>query len=191
MKVFFLKPIIYVSNILLLFSCFQSVEAEETNVDTVRNGSAGKNTGIIYNCGNQAVGPVTCIYDRFHLDKEKSKKIGELCSIENFGAIEKGVEFKTRKTYNVGEIINIEYTNACPYKTDFLIVNANSPYSPRRNSGMREKSVKVPDFNGEMRFTEDKKSKPGKYAIQAYYIDSQRKIFLGGRSLPFEVVNNR
>lgn len=186
------KTTYYFFNILLLFSYSQSVKAQENNCEKISNGSQCVNKGVVYNCGNQATGNVTCNnFPNTFFPEKANQDLKDLCSEENFGAIKNGVIIYTRKAYNVGEIIDIKYSDACPYKTEFLIVRANAPYTSRRNTIMRRRSLKVPSYNGEIRFPEDRISSPGTYAIQAYYTDNQRKTFLAGRSFPFEVVNNR
>jgi hemolysin-activating ACP:hemolysin acyltransferase len=52
------------------------------------------------------------------------------------------------------------------------------------------RSVPASNYEGEIKFTNDKQSKPGKYVIQAYFNDDQqRQSYIAGRSLPFEVID--
>jgi hypothetical protein len=148
-----------------------------------------QNMGSSNICGTLVIGDhsiIECNVNTWPLSIEKKGELAQLCQDQNFGAIPP-ILFMSKRNYNVGEIISIKYSGACPNQTEFLIVPEKTRLSPTRNGGMKGRSVPVPSYAGEIRFIDDRQSRPGMYVIQAYFTDSQRRTFLGGRSLPFQV----
>lgn len=142
-------------------------------------------------CGSQTIGNnniFICNVYNWPLSSKQQDKLSHLCQDEDFYNIPP-VLVKTKKTYGVGEIIRIEYSGACPNKTEFLIVPANQKPVAGRNTGQRRRSVLVSDYKGEIRFKKDKQSNPGMYVINSYFTDEQGNVFLAGRSFPFEVIS--
>jgi hypothetical protein len=142
-------------------------------------------------CGSQVIGnknSIICNVNNWPLSSKQQEKLSFLCQDENFYPIPP-VLVNTKKTYGVGEIISIGYSGACPNKTEFLIVPANQKPVAGRNTGERRRSVLVSDYKGEIRFKKDKQSNPGMYAVNSYFTDEQGKVFLAGRSFPFEVIS--
>lgn len=171
------KVLTYISSILLLINLQATTYAQTQDM------------GSSNICGAQVIGSqniIKCYVNTWPLSIDKKGELAELCQDENFGVIP-SILFMSKKTYNVGEIIAIKYSGACPNKTEFLIVPEKNRPTSQRNVGMRRRSVPVPSYEGEIRFIDDRQSHPGMYVIQAYFTDSQQRTFLGGRSLPFQV----
>ena len=174
-----IKVLIYISSVLLLTNLPASTHAQRQNM------------GSSNICGTQLRGNqnrVDCkvFINQWPLSSEEKGNLVELCRADDLGATPP-IIFMTKKIYNAGEIISIRYSGACPYKTEFLIVPENNRPTPSRNTGMARRSVPVPNYEGEIRFVNDKQPNPGMYVIHAYLIDSERRVTLGGRSLPFQV----
>ncbi len=141
-------------------------------------------------CGTQILGNgnyVICNVNNWPLNKEKKSTLVENCRRENFGVIP-NILFNTKKTYNVGEIISIEYAGACPGKTDFFIVQDNANRDCRRNMGMRQRSERVQSYEGALEFSKHKIGNAGKYVIHACFL-GEGSDYIAGVSLPFEVLS--
>lgn len=125
-------------------------------------------------------------YNALPLSEEKKNDLANLCMRENFGIVP-NILIQTKETYNAGEIISIDYAGACPGKTDFFIVDDNTDRDCRRNTGMRARSETAQSYDGPLEFSKHKIEKEGKYLIKACFL-SQGDAYIGGVSLPFEVV---
>lgn len=171
------KALTYISSMLVLFSLPVPIHAQQQ----------GMGSSII--CGTQIIGSgstVTCNVNTWPLSSEKQGQLAELCQEENFGIIPP-VLFMSKKTYNVGEIISIRYSGACPNKTQFLIVPQEARTGSIITVAMDRRFVSVPDYKGVIRFMNDRQSRPGMYVIRAYFVDGKGRRDLAAISLPFEV----
>ncbi len=142
-------------------------------------------------CGTQILGNgnyVICNVNNWPLNEEKKSTLVENCRRENFGVIP-SILFNTKKTYNVGEIISIEYAGACPGKTVFFIVPESTNRECRLDTGMKRRSEIAQNYEGSLEFSKHKikEGQDGKYVIHACFFDKGGN-YLAGVSLPFEVL---
>lgn len=175
-----IRALACISSVLLLNNLPPSVYAQQIN----------QGMGSFNICGTQVIGNnsiITCNVNTWPLSNERKNDLVELCRRENFGRIP-SILFMTKKAYNVGEIISIKYSGACPNKTEFLITPQSTNPDNGRNAGMMRRSEPVSDYEAEMEF-DDRPLRPGKYVIHAYFADrSRRQSYIAGISLPFEIL---
>jgi hypothetical protein len=139
-------------------------------------------------CGTQVRGSgniVNCNVFLGQWPQGRTDKISELCRQEEYGLLPP-VLFMTKTNYALGEIVRFQYSGACPQNTRFILLDANKDLDVVLRRSLTG-SVLASQFRGSAEMREDKPEQVGSYTIAAVFIDEQRRRFIAGRSLPFNV----